>query len=216
MGLNKNVASQKIGVYAYDTAADGPKTGDAANITAQISKDFGAAAATNDTNPTELDATDHPGVYVFDLTQAETDADNVLLSAVSATGDIVLDPIQVFTVPPNFRALGIESDGDLTQVNTLDGHTPQTGDSFARLINLGITTGAVQTNGGNSATAFETDLAETANDHWNESFLLITSGALAGQVRRVSDYDGTSKVITVTPGFSGTPADSVTFALVNR
>lgn len=111
MGLQKNVASQKIAVYAYDTSADGPKTGDAANITAQISKDFGAAAATNDTNPTELDATDHPGIYVFDLTQAETDADNVLISAVSGTADVVLDPIQVFTVPPNFRELVVGGDG---------------------------------------------------------------------------------------------------------
>jgi hypothetical protein len=29
------------------------------------------------------------------------------------------------------RQLGVESDGDLTKVNTLDGHTPQTGDTFA-------------------------------------------------------------------------------------
>lgn len=31
------------------------------------------------------------------------------------------------------RTLGVESDGDLTKVNTLDGHTAQTGDNFARL-----------------------------------------------------------------------------------
>jgi hypothetical protein len=31
------------------------------------------------------------------------------------------------------RTLGVESDGDLTKVNTLDGHTAQTGDAFARL-----------------------------------------------------------------------------------
>lgn len=107
MGLQKNVASQKIAVYAHDTANDVPKTGDAANITAQISKDFGTPAATNDTNPTELDATDHPGIYVFDLTQAETNAENVLLSAVSSTADILLDPVQVFTTPPNFTTLTI-------------------------------------------------------------------------------------------------------------
>lgn len=97
MGLYRNVAAQKIAVYAHDTAADAPKTGDAANITAQISKDFGAAAATNDVNPTELDATDHPGIYVFDLTQAETEADNLIISAVSGTANIRLDPVQVFT-----------------------------------------------------------------------------------------------------------------------
>lgn len=31
------------------------------------------------------------------------------------------------------RTLSVESDGDLTKVNTLDGHTPQTGDTFAQL-----------------------------------------------------------------------------------
>ncbi len=36
-------------------------------------------------------------------------------------------------VPTNFSALGIESDGDITKVNALDGHTAQTGDSYARL-----------------------------------------------------------------------------------
>jgi hypothetical protein len=41
------------------------------------------------------------------------------------------------TVPG--RTLGVEADGDLTKVNTLDGHTPQTGDNFTR---LGAPTGA--------------------------------------------------------------------------
>lgn len=97
MGLYKNIASQKVGVFAWDTAADAPKTGDAANITAQITKDFGTPAATDDVNPTELDPTDHPGVYYFNLTQAETNADNLIISAVSSTADINLDPLQVFT-----------------------------------------------------------------------------------------------------------------------
>ena len=52
-----------------------PKTGDRLNITAQISKDGGASAPLNQTNPAELDATNQPGIYVFDLTQAETNAD---------------------------------------------------------------------------------------------------------------------------------------------
>jgi hypothetical protein len=97
MGIEKNVASQKIAIYAHDTSADAAKTGDAGNITAQISLDFGAATATDDTNPTELDATDHPGVYYFNLTQAETNADVIVISAVSSTGNVAIDPIQVFT-----------------------------------------------------------------------------------------------------------------------
>lgn len=100
MGLYKYVTGQKLAVFAWDTIADAPKAGDAANITAQISKDGGAAAATNDTNPTELDATDHPGVYIFDLTQAETNADMIVVSPVSATAGVVIDPQMIFTFEP--------------------------------------------------------------------------------------------------------------------
>jgi hypothetical protein len=116
MAIYKNIASQKIAVYAHDTSADTAKTGDAANITAQISKDGGVTAATNDTNPTELDATDAPGVYLFDMTQAETNADLVIVSAVSSTADISLEPVIIYTLP--------------TWANT---QTAQTGDSYTRL-----------------------------------------------------------------------------------
>ena len=92
MSLFKNVASQKFAVYAYDTTIDVGKTGDAANITAEISLDGAASAPTNDVNPAELEATDHPGIYVFDLTQAETNADLIVISAVSGTANIVIVP----------------------------------------------------------------------------------------------------------------------------
>lgn len=96
----KNVASQKIPVFAWDTANRIPKTGDAANITGKISKDGGAAASTDDTNPTELDATNFPGIYIFDLTQAETNAEFVILQAKSSTTDIQILPVMVYTTHP--------------------------------------------------------------------------------------------------------------------
>lgn len=95
--LYKNVASQKIAVFAYTASTGAAKTGDAAQITAYISKDFAAGAATNDTNPTELDATNMPGWYVFDLTQAETNAEVIVLAPKSSTSGVVLDQVQVFT-----------------------------------------------------------------------------------------------------------------------
>lgn len=109
MPIYKNVAGQKVPVYAWDdtTAAgtDPSKTGDAANITAEISKDGGASAAANDANPTELDAADHPGVYLFDLTQAETNADVIVITPVSTTSNILLDPIVIYTTPGDSAAL---------------------------------------------------------------------------------------------------------------
>jgi hypothetical protein len=98
MAVFKNVASQKLAVFAWDTTADTEKTGDAANITGYISKDAAAMSATNDVNPTELDATNAPGVYIFDATQAETNANMLVLFAKSSTANIKLDPMIVYTM----------------------------------------------------------------------------------------------------------------------
>jgi hypothetical protein len=77
-------------------------------------------------------------------------------------------------------------------------------------------TGAVVDDAANSASAFLTDLTQTADDHWKESFVRITSGALLGQVRLCSAYNGTTKFITVSPAFTAEPAAAVTFELVNE
>ena len=89
----KNVANQGVYIYAHDTAADEPKTGDAANITANISKDGGGVAGTNDANPTEIGG----GIYWFDLLQEETNADSISIISSSSTADIQIDPLIVYT-----------------------------------------------------------------------------------------------------------------------
>lgn len=94
--LFKNVASQKIHIYAYDSTTGAAKTGDAANITAYVSLD-GTANAIDDTNPTEVDATNMPGIYCFDLTQAETNCNAFALYAKSSTSNIRIEPIIGFT-----------------------------------------------------------------------------------------------------------------------
>ena len=96
--MYKNVASQKVAVYAHDTSADAPKTGDAANITAYISKDGAADVQSNDVNPSEIDAATMEGVYVFDLTQAETNCDLFILCAESSTANVSHEPIIAYTV----------------------------------------------------------------------------------------------------------------------
>lgn len=97
MALYKNVTNQKCLVFAWDTVNDTEKTGNAASITARISKDGAAMAASSDTNPTELDATYAPGVYAFDLSQAETNCDLFCLFAKSATSGIKLEPVIAYT-----------------------------------------------------------------------------------------------------------------------
>ncbi len=87
--MQKNVSGQTWIVYAWDTTDSSAKTGDAANITATLQIDDGDAAALKDTNPTELG----DGYYEFDITQAESNGDKLLLISVSATSNIQVGTI---------------------------------------------------------------------------------------------------------------------------
>jgi len=88
----RNVAGQHAYVFATDDNGD-PATGEAGNITATIYLDAGAGAATNDLNPTEMSG----GVYYFNLTQAETDADEIVVVPVCSTAGVSMAPITIYT-----------------------------------------------------------------------------------------------------------------------
>lgn len=94
-----------------------PVTGDAANITANISIDGAAVAAVADTNPTEIER----GYYVFSLTTSETDGDVLLLSPSSSTANV-----QVIGVPATVwprqggDTVVVAADGDYVKGNTAD------------------------------------------------------------------------------------------------
>ena len=92
--LQRNVAGQKLYFVAVQAVNGTPKPGDAANITATISKDGATPVATDDVNPTEIAST---GVYFFDATQAETDAAAVILLPTSSTSGVRIDPIILYT-----------------------------------------------------------------------------------------------------------------------
>lgn len=112
--MQKNVASQKWRVFAFDKSTQNPVTGDAANITAVISIDGGATSATSDTNPTELSG----GFYEFNLSQAETNGNDLLIIAASSTGGV-----QVVGCPANVVTTPVTWADDVIQ----------TGDSYARI-----------------------------------------------------------------------------------
>jgi hypothetical protein len=112
--MQKNVASQKFVVFAYNRTNNTPLTGDAANITANITLNSGTAAATNDVNPTETE----DGFYEFDATQAETNANALQVFPASSTANI-----QVISVPGVIYTDPVAFADDIIQ----------TGDAFARL-----------------------------------------------------------------------------------
>jgi hypothetical protein len=178
--LKKNVASQKIAVYAHDVLNDTGKTGDAANITARVSKDGAAVAQSNDANPTELDATYAPGVYIFDMTQAEMNCEMGILYAKSATANIKLDSVTYLPQP-----------------------------------DVPATFGAVNDVGADTDD-FDTDLTEATDDHYNKLYIVFLSGALAGQARKISDYVGSSKNITLAEPLTDAPTTGDRFMILGR
>lgn len=114
----RNVASQKWRVYAWDATTGLPKTGDAANISAKIQIDDGAEATTNDTAPTEVQATNQKGYYEFDLTQAETNGAKLSLAPQSSTANIVVIacPPVVYTIPSGLSDLTIANNAVASNV----------------------------------------------------------------------------------------------------
>lgn len=143
--MQKNVASQKLIVYAFDSTTNLPKTGDGTNITAYVSKDYGTVTVLNDTTATEMDSTNAKGYYLFDLLQAETSADTLMFSAKSATGNIVVVavPPVVFTTAPNFNKTVIDasglSDANMVKMGPSGSGTAQTAKDLGTLLTTALT-----------------------------------------------------------------------------
>ena len=112
-GIERNVSGQYLEVMAIDRSTGGPKTGDAGNITCYVSKDHGTLNALGDTSATEVSSTNAPGVYRFDLTQAETDAKQLLFTGKSSTSNVDIVRWITPTVPANFSLASIDSSGRL-------------------------------------------------------------------------------------------------------
>jgi hypothetical protein len=130
MAIWKNVTSQKVPIFAFDQVAGAAETGDAGNITAQISIDGGSSAAVTDTNPTELDATNQAGVYLFDLTQAETNGNLIVITATSSTANVVIEPLILFTTVGDGTRVAVDTQaisGDTTAADNLEAAFDGTG-----------------------------------------------------------------------------------------
>lgn len=94
------MAIKKQATYAFYTAwttsDNTPKTGDAANHTIRIVRDANAAQTPTNT-PTEVDATNLPGVYRLLLTAAEMDANSIAIGGKSTTANVQIMPTYIVT-----------------------------------------------------------------------------------------------------------------------
>jgi hypothetical protein len=226
----KNVASQIWVVYAYQddggTNPGEPVTGDAANITANLRLDGGAANAVDDTNPAELE----DGFYFFTITQAESNADNIVIAPVSATANVnvVGAPAVVYTRDwgvGDISAILVDTSTTLdTRLDDIAGATFVTGtDSLEAIRNRGDAawTGSAVTSDSGTAqagAASNITLAATAPavDNVLEGHLVfISSGTGAGQSKAIAEngYDGTSKVATIIGSWEVNPDATSVYAV---
>ena len=159
--MQKNVAGQKLTILAIDTATNSPKTGDAANLTAYVSKDDGSVTVLGDTSATELDATNAPGLYSFDLTQGETNANKLVFSGKSSTSGVKLVPQIASTVPPNFQATAITTAG-VVSANESDVLQTTTVATLTSQLNFTLTAGSADDGAYNGCRVILRDQATAA------------------------------------------------------
>jgi len=77
-------------------------------------------------------------------------------------------------------------------------------------------TGTVVADASNSIISFKTDLASTTDSYCVGSFVKFTSGVLINQVRKISGFGGTSKLMLVTSGFTAIPTAGDRFIVINQ
>ncbi len=88
---------------AWDTANNAGKTGDSANFTLKLIQDGTAATPTN--SPSEVDATNCPGVYKITLTNDEMNYSTVTLAGKSSSTGIVIIPVHIVTEQGNLATI---------------------------------------------------------------------------------------------------------------
>ena len=139
MRIPSGVTDQYVYFMAVDaTDFSTPETG-LTTFTVYRSRNGAAAAAMTTPTVAEVDATNLAGVYSLlldeDMTiDAGDDSQEMVFYITHAGMAPVVRTIELYR--PKITAgytLGVASDGDLLEVNTLTGHTAQTGDNYARL-----------------------------------------------------------------------------------
>lgn len=119
------------------------------------------------------------------------DADALAADAVAELADGVWDEALAghTTAGSAGKAMSDAQDGDFVAGSATAATNAARG--YQGLVLATAITGTLTT------TAFTTDLTEATNDHYNGRTLTFTSGVLAGQMTTISDYNGTTKLVTV-------------------
>lgn len=147
----------------------------------------------------EVDATNMPGVYRLDLSDAivATGVTTVILYLQGATNMAPCTvEIQLDSIPADI----VEINGDAAAAAMLEAFMDS---SILAQVNGGVPT----------TTAFIADgFTEATNDHFNGRLITFKSGALLGQQTAITDYVGSTQTFTV-EALTEAPADDDFFVI---
>lgn len=150
------------------------------------------------------------GMYNLTLTTSDT-------NTVGTLGIIVLDTSICRPVRVNFMVLPANVyDSLIGNTDKLDVNVAQisedstAADTLERMAEGGV---PLIIGTGSTTSVIETDLTEATNDHYNGRTLTFTSGALAGQAAEITDYNGSTKQLTVST-LTEAPANGDTAVIV--
>lgn len=186
----KNTAGQKWEVFAINESTSNPVDGDEANITAEIK--IGAAGsltALADVNPTPVPG--KAGYYLFDLSQAETNANQIWLYPISSTSSV-----RVIPAPGTYSPVA-ESTGNgdrIVRISVVD-------DNGNAVPNAPVT---ILDSAGNSISVHRAaDSLGVAEFHLNDGDYRGIVGAMGGYSAHTAeaftvDEDGEAVTLTVT------------------
>ena len=123
-----------------------------------------------------------------------------------SSGDTLEAVIDSIAALNDFDPATDQVDADVVAINAI---------SNAAVLLAAMTQGGVSstTAASSTTTVVETNLTEATDDHYNGGVVIFTSGALAGQRSDISDYNGTTKQLTVT-ALTEAPASGVSFVIV--
>ncbi len=195
----KNGTGQKVKVFAFDKSTNALKTGDAANITAYIQKDNGSVTVLTDTSATELDATNAPGVYSFDISATETNADEIVVTGKSSTSNVVVlgMPAIIYTLPTNFTAFSLTA-GGLVNGTVSD----KTGFALTSAYDFAKGTVAV-------TESYNVDgAAPTPVQALMLMLQLLTESSVSGTTLTIKKLDGSTTAATLTLNDASTPTSA--------
>lgn len=129
MSLKKNVANQYLTFRVWNDTNDQGITGDVANISMFVGKDGGALAPSANA-PTELSATNAPGWYQLQLSQAETNADSIIVVGKSTTANAEVEGQHLHTFQWSYDGVTFDS-AITTLMSVLFGVAVRSGTSTA-------------------------------------------------------------------------------------